>query len=75
MGSEMCIRDRLKACLKQRVADKNLLRLIARFLKAGVMEEGKYYQIDKGTPRGGIISPLQANIYLHYVLDAAGLRR
>jgi len=59
----------LKACLKQRVADKNLLRLIARFLKAGVMEEGKYYQTDKGTPQGGIISPLLANIYLHYVLD------
>ena len=56
-------------CLKQRVADKSLLRLIARFLKTGVMEEGKYIQTDKGTPQGGVLSPLLANIYLHYVLD------
>jgi len=55
--------------LRERVADSNLLRLIGRFLKAGVMEEGKYYQIDMGTPQGGIISPILANIYLHYVLD------
>jgi group II intron reverse transcriptase/maturase len=59
----------LMRCLRQRVADSNLLRLIGRILRAGVMEEGKYYQIDKGTPQGGIISPLLANIYLHYVLD------
>ena len=56
-------------CLKQRVEDRSLLRLIARFLKAGVMEEGKYVQTDKGTPQGGVLSPLLANIYLHYVLD------
>lgn len=59
----------LMRCLRQRVADSNLLRLIGRILRAGVMEEGEYYQIDKGTPQGGIISPLLANIYLHYVLD------
>jgi retron-type reverse transcriptase len=56
-------------CLKQRISDPNLLKLIARFLKAGVMEEGKYMETDKGTPQGGVISPVLANIYLHYVLD------
>jgi len=56
-------------CLQQRIVDSNLLRLIVRFLKAGVLEQGKYYQIDKGTPQGGILSPILANIYLHYILD------
>ena len=56
-------------CLKQRIADSSLLRLIARFLKAGVMEGGKVLVTGRGTPQGGIISPLLANIYLHYVLD------
>jgi group II intron reverse transcriptase/maturase len=55
--------------LKQRIADPNFLRLIVRFLKAGVMEEGKYIETDKGTPQGGVISPILANIYLHYILD------
>jgi group II intron reverse transcriptase/maturase len=59
----------LMECLKQRIADPSLLRLIKRFLKAGVMEEGKYYETDKGTPQGGILSPILANIYLHYILD------
>ena len=55
--------------LKVRITDPNILRLIGRFLRTGVMEEGKYYQVDKGTPQGGILSPLLANIYLHYCLD------
>ena len=55
--------------IHQRIADRNFLRLIVRFLKAGVMEEGKYVETDKGTPQGGIISPVLANIYLHYILD------
>lgn len=59
----------LLECLRQRVKDRSLLRLIARFLKAGVLEEGKVWETDKGTPQGGIISPLLANVYLHYVLD------
>ncbi len=59
----------LMECLKMRISDKNLLRLIARFLKAGVMEAGKFIPSDRGTPQGGILSPVLANIYLHYVLD------
>ena len=56
-------------CLRQRIRDGSLLRLIGRFLKAGIMEEGRFISTDKGTPQGGIISPLLANVYLHYVLD------
>jgi group II intron reverse transcriptase/maturase len=59
----------LMRCLRERIKDTSLLRLIVRFLKAGVMEEGKYMEVDRGTPQGGIISPILANIYLHYVLD------
>ncbi len=55
--------------LEVRVADKKFLRYVSRFLKSGVMEEGKYMDTEKGTPQGGVISPLLANIYLHYVLD------
>ena len=51
------------------IADKNFLRLVKRFLKAGIMEEGKYIRSDVGTPQGGLISPILANIYLHYTLD------
>lgn len=59
----------LMECLKQRITDPNLLRLIGRFLNAGVMEEGKFIETDKGTPQGGVLSPILANIYLHYILD------
>ena len=59
----------LMKCLKQRITDTNLLRLIGRFLNTGIMEEGKYREIDKGTPQGGIISPILSNIYLHFILD------
>jgi group II intron reverse transcriptase/maturase len=59
----------LMKCLRQRIADSNLLRLIAKFLKAGIMEEGKLIETDRGTPQGAIVSPILANIYLHYVLD------
>lgn len=55
--------------LRERIADRNLLRLISRFLNAGIMEDGKYSEVDKGTPQGGLISPILANIYLHYALD------
>ena len=52
-----------------RIADPNIKRLIVRFLKAGVMEQDTYEPSLKGTPQGAIISPILANIYLHYVLD------
>ncbi len=59
----------LMRCLRERINDTSLLRLVVRFLKAGVMEEGKYIEVDRGTPQGGVISPILANIYLHYILD------
>ena len=55
--------------LQEIIQDKNFLRYIKRFLKSGYMEEMKYYETDKGTPQGGLISPILANVYLHYVLD------
>ena len=51
------------------VADRKFLRYVRRFLQAGVMEDGAYLESDRGTPQGGLISPVLANIYLHYVLD------
>lgn len=56
-------------CLEQRIKDPNFKRLIMRFLKAGIITEGGKLATEKGTPQGGIISPVLANIYLHYVLD------
>ena len=55
--------------LEHDIADKNFLRFIKRFLIAGVMEENVYRESEKGTPQGGLISPVLANVYLHYVLD------
>lgn len=59
----------MRAFLAHRVADKTLLRLIGKWLKAGIMEGGIVTRSDDGTPQGGPLSPLLANIYLHYVLD------
>lgn len=55
--------------LENDIQDKNYLRYIVRFLKSGIIEDMKYYESDKGTPQGGLISPVLANVYLHYVLD------
>ena len=55
--------------LQEKIADKNLLKLIKRFLKAGVMEDGKITIADEAVPQGGLISPILSNIYLHYALD------
>ena len=59
----------LQRCLEEKITDKNLIWLVRKFLKAGVIEDGKQFATDLGTPQGGVISPLLANIYLHYVLD------
>jgi group II intron reverse transcriptase/maturase len=55
--------------VQHRVADKRVLRLIAKWLKAGVSEDGQWSETKIGTPQGAVISPLLANIYLHYVFD------
>ena len=55
--------------IEHRIQDFNLRRLIARFLKAGIIEAGIKYDTPQGTPQGGVCSPILANIYLHYVLD------
>lgn len=55
--------------LEHDIEDKNFLRYIRRFLKAGIIEDMKRYESDKGTPQGGLISPVLANVYLHYILD------
>jgi RNA-directed DNA polymerase len=55
--------------VEHRIADRRIVRLIQKWLRAGVLEDGKRMQSDVGTPQGGGISPLLANIYLHYVLD------
>ena len=51
--------------LEHDIQDKNFLRYIYRFLKLGIVEELKYYESDKGTPQGGLILPILANVYLH----------
>jgi group II intron reverse transcriptase/maturase len=51
------------------IDDKNFSRYIARFLKSGIMEDGEYHESDKGTAQGSPISPILANVYLHYTLD------
>lgn len=55
--------------VEHRVADQRVLRLIRKFLRAGVSEDGEWSKTVVGTPQGAVISPLLANIYLHYVLD------
>lgn len=55
--------------LQHRIADRRILRLIRKWLRAGVSEEGQWSRSTVGTPQGAVISPLLANIYLHYVLD------
>lgn len=59
----------LREFLQIRVRDGVLKRLIGKWLKAGVMESGSVSYPDAGSPQGGVISPLLANVYLHYVLD------
>ena len=55
--------------LEHDIADRKFIEIIKKFLKAGIMENGKYLDSEKGTPQGNGASPILANIYLHYVLD------
>jgi group II intron reverse transcriptase/maturase len=55
--------------VEHRIGDRRVVRLIQKWLKAGVLEDGAWAQSEEGTPQGGSISPLLANIYLHYVFD------
>lgn len=61
--------EHLGAALGQRIGDGVVLRLIGKWLNAGVMEEGQLSFPESGTPQGGVISPILANVYLHVVLD------
>lgn len=61
--------DWLVKFLGHRIRDTRIVRMIQRFLKAGISEDGMIRASEEGTPQGGVISPILANIYLHYVLD------
>ena len=62
-------KEHLMEMAGRRIADPRILRLIRKWLNAGIVEEGKWFGTEKGTPQGSVISPLLANICLHYVLD------
>jgi RNA-directed DNA polymerase len=55
--------------LEHRIADQRVLRLIQKWLRAGVIENGVWSQTEQGTPQGASVSTLLANVYLHYVFD------
>ena len=55
--------------IEHRIADRRVVRLIRKWLNAGVLEEGQWWCSEEGTPQGGSASPLLANVYLHYVFD------
>ena len=69
--------DWLIRFVEHRVGDPRMIRLIRKWLNAGVMEEGGVTPTEKGTPQGAVVSPLLANLYLHHVFDlwAAGWRK
>jgi group II intron reverse transcriptase/maturase len=62
-------REWLMKFVEHRISDRRIQRLILKWLKAGVLEDGEVRHADTGTVQGGSISPLLANIYLHYVFD------
>jgi group II intron reverse transcriptase/maturase len=62
-------REWLVKFLRHRIADERILRLVVKWLNAGVLEGGQWTDSGEGTPQGGSLSPMLANVYLHYVLD------
>ncbi len=61
--------DWIMRFLKHRIADKRILRLIAKWLKVGIVEDGRVTRCSRGAPQGAVISPILANVYLHYAYD------
>jgi len=61
--------DWLVQFVEHRIGDKRVVRLIQKWLKAGVLEDGEWSETKEGSPQGSVISPILANLYLHYVLD------
>jgi retron-type reverse transcriptase len=61
--------DWLVEFVEHRIGDKRVVRLIQKWLKAGVMEDGEWSETKEGSPQGSVISPILANLYLYYVLD------
>ena len=59
----------LEKFLEHRIADRRVLHLIQKWLRAGVVEDGQWSETDQGTPQGASVSTLLANVYLHYVFD------
>lgn len=63
------VHEHLMTFIQQRIRDRSLLRLIGKWLHVGVLEDGQLLPVTKGTVQGAVISPILANVYLHYVLD------
>lgn len=61
--------DHLEKFVRHRIGDERLVRLILKWLRAGVMEDGQWFETKEGTPQGAVVSPALANLYLHHVLD------
>jgi len=61
--------DHMEKFVRHRIGDERVVRTILKWLKAGVMEGGQWFETEQGTPQGAVISPLLANLYLHHVLD------
>lgn len=61
--------EHLEGFMRERIGDNRLVHLILKWVKAGVMEDGQWFETKEGTPQGAVISPILANLYLHYVLD------
>ena len=61
--------DHMEKFVRHRIGDERLVRLILKWMKAGVLEDGQWSETEEGSPQGAVVSPLLANLYLHYVLD------